>query len=155
MCPEVHIITLIQNITIMNRLHTIITPVLFCCFAVIAAANDDIALSPVGAPIAERTYHTGEPIDFQWDGFALKVDSGCLMHDLALSFSILSQTQVAPMPSYWVAVTGDYVGAYRLLPNGVHFSEPATISLPYDEYLLPMGYKPKDIRTYFSMKSWR
>ena len=85
----------------MNRLH-IITSILFGCFAVIAAANDDVALSSVGTPIAEQTYLAGDPVDFQWDGFALNVDSGCLMHDLSLSFSILSPRHAAPMPSYRV-----------------------------------------------------
>ena len=64
-------------------------------------------------------------------------------------FALLPHGGEHRMPSYMVNVTGENVGAYRLLPNGVHFSEPATIALPYDEFLLPMGYNPKDIKTYY------
>ena len=38
----------------MNRLHTILCFILFCCS--IATANDDIALSPVGAEGAKMTF---------------------------------------------------------------------------------------------------
>lgn len=64
-------------------------------------------------------------------------------------FALLPHGGEHRMPSYMVNVTGENVGAYRLLPNGVHFSEPATIAVPYDDFLLPIGYKPKDIKTFY------
>ncbi|MBQ7672030.1 MAG: hypothetical protein IJS49_03010 [Paludibacteraceae bacterium] len=64
-------------------------------------------------------------------------------------FALLPHGGEHRMPSYMVNVTGENVGAYRLLPNGVHFSEHATIAVPYDDFLLPMGYNPKDIKTYY------
>ncbi|MBO7546498.1 MAG: hypothetical protein J6T19_07340 [Paludibacteraceae bacterium] len=64
-------------------------------------------------------------------------------------FALLPHGGEHRMPSYMVNVTGENVGAYRLLPNGVHFSEPATIAVPYDDFLLPMGYNPKDIKTFY------
>ena len=95
------------------------------------------------------TYEQYHPLNFGWNNFALQADSGTLMHDLEFSFELLREDQLHRMPSYMVNVTGDNAGAYRLLPNGVHFTEPATIAVPYDDTLLPMGYKPKDIKTYY------
>ena len=95
------------------------------------------------------TYEQYHPLNFGWNNFALQAGSETLIHDLELSFELLREEQLHHMSSYMVNVTGDNAGAFRLLPNGVHFTEPATIAVPYDDFLLPMGYKPKDIKTYY------
>ena len=133
----------------MSRLHITCLISILCWLTLSLHASDNLSLSSVGTPVAEQTFRQAESIDFQWDSFALRADSGSLVHDLPFSFALLPHGGEHRMPSYMVNVTGENVGAYRLLPNGVHFSEPATITLPYDEFLLPMGYKPKDIKTYY------
>ena len=52
------------------------------------------------------------------------------------------------MPSGMTNVTTGRA-IYRLMPHGEHFSEPATLTMEYDPILLPHGYKPKDIYTYY------
>ena len=133
----------------MLRLRIICIISIFSSIAVSLRASDDMTSFPVSTPIAEYSFQKGMLLNFGWDNFALQADSGALLHDLELSFELLREEQVPRMPSYMVNVTGDKVGAYRLLPNGVHFEEAATITVPYDEYLLPMGYKAKDVKTYY------
>ena len=133
----------------MLRLYAICLISILCSITVSLRASDDITSYPVSAPVAEYSFQKGYPLNFEWNNFALQADSGALMHNLELSFELLREEQLHRMPSYMVNVTGDNAGAFRLLPNGVHFTEPATIAVPYDDTLLPMGYKPKDIKTYY------
>jgi len=133
----------------MSRLHITCLISILCWLTLSLHASDNLPLSSVGTPFAERTFHQAEFIDFQWNSFALRADSGSLVHDLSVSFALLPHGGEHRMPSYMVNVTGDNAEAFRLLPNGVHFTEPATIAVPYDDFLLPMGYKPKDIKTFY------
>ena len=112
-------------------------------------AAEETSQKSVASTALVQTFEQTRPLSFWWNNFALQADSGALMHNLELSFELLREDQLHRMPSYMVNVTGDNAGAYRLLPNGIHFSKPATIAIPYDDILLPMGYKPKDIKTYY------
>ena len=109
----------------------------------------DNSLSSAEVTAIEQAFKQSDAVDFQWGSFSLLADSGTLVHDLPFSFALIPNGGEHRMPSYMVNMTGENVGAYRLLPNGVHFSEPATIAVPYDDFLLPMGYNPKDIKTYY------
>ena len=109
----------------------------------------DNSFSSAEVTAIEQAFKQSDAVDFQWGSFSLLADSGTLVHDLPFSFALIPNGGEHRMPSYMVNVTGENVGAYRLLPNGVHFSEPATIAVPYDDFLLPMGYNPKDIKTYY------
>ena len=109
----------------------------------------DNSFSSAEVTAIEQAFKQSDAVDFQWGSFSLLADPGTLVHDLPFSFALIPNGGEHRMPSYMVNVTGENVGAYRLLPNGVHFSEPATIAVPYDDFLLPMGYNPKDIKTYY------
>ena len=95
----------------------------------------------------EKTWQGAEPVSLELESFSLKADSGVLLHDLSVSLTLLPSSEISSMPSNMVNVTGDFVGAYRLLPNGTHFSEPAIITLPYGAP--PLGYSPSDIYTFY------
>ncbi|TWP24608.1 type IV secretion protein Rhs [Apibacter muscae] len=47
--------------------------------------------------------------------------------------------------------------AFRFLPHGEHFSQPAVVKLPYDRTKIPNGYTEQDIKTYYfdlNTKHW-
>ena len=92
-----------------------------------AFAEEETSQKIVASTALVQTFEQTHPLNFGWNNFALQADSEALMHDLELSFELLREEQLHRMPSYMVNVTGDNVGAYRLLPNGIHFSEPARL----------------------------
>jgi hypothetical protein len=47
-----------------------------------------------------------------------------------------------------VNVTAQYTG-YRCLPHGTLFDKPIEFHLAYDSMLIPKGYGPDDVRTFF------
>lgn len=97
------------------------------------------------------------PLCIYDEGFSLIADSGSLKHDMVINLSIISHNEGLLMPSNMVNVTDNGDGV-RLLPNGEHFDSdnPAYITLSYNPYRLPRGYKPEDIYTFYcdSASSW-
>lgn len=53
-----------------------------------------------------------------------------------------------PLNMGMVNVTGEHSG-FRMLPHGTRFNKDIAIVLPYDSLLIPVGYTPYDIRTYY------
>lgn len=82
------------------------------------------------------------------DGAAVSAGEGTLSSDYEISITELRNIDIAPMESGMVNVTKGGRG-YRFLPDGAKFDKPVDIALEYDVKLLPSGYSPKDIRTYF------
>ena len=97
----------------------------------------------------EKVYPQEQTLLLEYESFRLSADSGTLKHDLPLQFSVLGRSQSQPMPSNMLNTTGDFAEGYRLLPNGEHFQEPALISIPYDPFKIPMGYKAEDVYSYY------
>ena len=83
---------------------------------------------------------------FKIEGLSLSADSGTVISPFIMQASCLQQSELST-PSELINVT-DRVEAYRLLPNGEHFSEPATIAIAYNPARLPIGYRPDDIYTF-------
>ena len=96
------------------------------------------------------SYTAYAPVNIQLPGFSLMADSGSLKHSLDIVVTRLPHKAGVAMPSNMDNVSGAGDGI-QLLPNGVHFSDsaPALISLAYDPACIPMGYKPKDVYTYY------
>lgn len=94
----------------MSRLHITCLISILCWLTLSLHASDNLSLSSVGTPVAEQTFRQAEPIDFHWDSFALRADSGSLVHDLSVSFALLPHGGEHRMPSYMVNVTGEFFG---------------------------------------------
>ncbi|MDR1346344.1 MAG: hypothetical protein LBK03_06545, partial [Bacteroidales bacterium] len=75
-------------------------------------------------------------------------EAGVLSQETELTISGLETRELPPLEQGMVNVTGDYA-AYRMLPHGTRFNSNIDIVLPYDTALLPIGYAPSDIMTYY------
>lgn len=80
--------------------------------------------------------------------------AGLLIPPLALADAKLISITVLPVDSMptldpeLINVTTNNTG-FRFLPHGTLFEREAKIILPYDENLIPHGYTPEDISTFF------
>ncbi|KGO87064.1 hypothetical protein Q765_07580 [Flavobacterium rivuli WB 3.3-2 = DSM 21788] len=93
----------------------------------------------------------------QTEGASLVLNDSALVTDKTLSVTKLRGIDIPPMESGMINVTKG-ASAYRFLPDGTQFNAPVTIGIAYDTLLLPTGYTPKDIKTYFfdtDSKSWK
>ncbi|MXN92343.1 hypothetical protein GR160_14030 [Flavobacterium sp. Sd200] len=91
------------------------------------------------------------------EGASLTINDSALNTDKILSVTKLRHIDIAPLGSGVINVTKG-ASAYRFLPDGIRFNKAVNISISYDAKLLPTGYSPKDIKTYYfdtSSKSWR
>ncbi|MDD3665182.1 MAG: DNRLRE domain-containing protein, partial [Bacteroidales bacterium] len=89
-------------------------------------------------------------------GASIVLTEGCLHQRAELSIRQLRNQDLPPMGSGMVNVTPGRSG-YRYTPDGMTFDKPAQISIAYDSTLIPSGYTPEDIRTFFfntSSKKW-
>ena len=66
----------------------------------------------------------------------------------ALTVTAIEPVDLPPLDAGMVNVTGEQTG-YRMLPHGMVFSHDISVVLPYDSTLLPMGFTPEDIHTYY------
>ena len=73
---------------------------------------------------------------------------GSMKYETELSINGLDTAQVAPLHTDMINVTGEFE-AFRMLPKGTIFQNDIEVILPYDTALLPVGYTPYDIRTYY------
>jgi len=89
-------------------------------------------------------------------GASIKVVDSALVENKEISITQLRKIDIAPMESGMYNVTkGEY--AYRFLPDGTSFEKPVKISIAYDSLLIPKGYSPSDIRTFYfdtQRKKW-
>lgn len=78
------------------------------------------------------------------DGTRLDVPAGAL--DVATTISI---NPMASPPGLVLPPTGSVVGTlYSFEPNGLHFNQPVTMTLPYDPARLPVGYQEGAVGIY-------
>jgi hypothetical protein len=92
----------------------------------------------------------------QTDGASITIKDSALSVDKELNIIRLRAIDIAPMGSGMINVTRGGYG-YRFLPDGTTFQKPVSIAIGYDEKLLPSGYTPKDIKTFYfntNSKSW-
>lgn len=107
--------------------------------------------------ISRKLFYGGQKNHLSVDGAAVTVQDATLPSDIELSLFQLRSIDIAPLESGMVNVTKGGK-AYRFLPDGTKFNKPVRIAIAYDSLLIPAGYSPKDIRTYFfdtKLKSWR
>ncbi|MBR1564078.1 MAG: hypothetical protein IJ650_01895 [Paludibacteraceae bacterium] len=98
-------------------------------------------------------------VDFSLSGVHLIADSNSLVHDIEIQCITLSESQAQPLTSPLICVTGGH-HAYRLLPNGEHFSSghPARLEIAYEPLSLPPGFSHEDVYTYYydeRKQSWQ
>ena len=75
-------------------------------------------------------------------------DEGTRPFPAELSVTELTVATLPPLDQGMVNVT-DYASGYRMLPDGIVFNGDISIVLPYDSTLLPAGFTPDDIVTYY------
>ena len=78
----------------------------------------------------------------------LSGDEGTRPFSAELSVTELTAATLPPLDQGMVNVT-DYASGYRMLPDGMVFNGDISIVLPYDSTLLPAGFTPDDIVTYY------
>lgn len=82
-------------------------------------------------------------------GATLNVPAASMEKDQTFQLSALRFQDVSALSPEMVNVTANHSG-FRLLPHGEHFvNSPATLEIPYDETMIPSGYKPQDIKTFY------
>lgn len=113
--------------------------------------GDDVSKS---APIPlnwkqEVDCSTDESVRVDLPGLMLEADSGSVRGPFTIIASLIQQGIAPSMPSNMENVTAHGRAVYRLLPHGEHFSEPARLTMAYDPALLPHGYRPRDIYTFY------
>ena len=88
------------------------------------------------------------PFAYTFDEAQIVGEAGALGQDMSLSISGLETPELPPLEQGMVNVTGTHA-AYRMLPHGTKFNKDIAVVLPYDSTLLPIGYTPNDIMTYY------
>ena len=86
--------------------------------------------------------------DYSLGDVRLIGEAGVMGSDEILTINPIEEGQLPPLNQGMVNVTGDNAG-YRMLPDGMTFKDDIQIVLPYDSTLLPMGFTPNDIKTYY------
>ncbi len=74
-----------------------------------------------------------------------------------VSLKQLDAAQLPPLDPGLVNVTAPFRRAYEFQPHGESFDDALKISLPYQPSLLPPGYVPEDIQTFYydeTLKRW-
>lgn len=90
------------------------------------------------------------------DGASISIGENAISNDTEVSILKLRNIDIAPMGSGMINVTKEGK-AYRFLPDGIMFDKPVSITIGYDEKLIPPGYSAKDIKTFYfntKSKSW-
>ncbi|ASZ13078.1 hypothetical protein KTO58_08975 [Chitinophaga pendula] len=81
-------------------------------------------------------------------GAGIRIPGGVLSEDRIVTVSTLRDVDIVAMNVDLVNVTGG-AAAYRFSPHATRMNGYALVSLPYDSALIPEGYTPEDIRTYY------
>ena len=83
------------------------------------------------------------------DGVSLSVPAGGMNQTKILSITGLLSEDLPPIPDEIINVTKDCYAGYRFLPHGTIFDSAATISMAYDQSLIPEGYTAEDVYTFY------
>ncbi|WP_257456314.1 SpvB/TcaC N-terminal domain-containing protein [Archangium lipolyticum] len=74
-----------------------------------------------------------------------------------VSLKQLDAAQLPPLDPGLINVTAPFRRAYEFQPHGENFDDALKVSLPYQPTLLPPGYVPEDIQTFYydeTLKRW-
>ncbi|UUC44935.1 toxin TcdB middle/N-terminal domain-containing protein [Flavobacterium cerinum] len=88
------------------------------------------------------------PLTFSVSDAKLRLSDSSMAVTKTISISALRKVDIAPLASGMINVTKGET-AYRFLPDGMKFNKPVKIEIAYDPLLLPSGYSPKDIKTFY------
>ncbi len=88
------------------------------------------------------------PLTFTVSDAKLILSDSSMAVDKTIRISALRKVDIAPLESGMINVTKGET-AYRFLPDGTRFNKPVKIEIAYDPLLLPSGYSPKDIKTFY------
>ena len=106
------------------------------------------AKTTINAPVG-KLFTISKADTLQVLGARLFVPAGSLERNRTLSITALGTDEIPQLPSGMVNVTKGAAG-FRFLPHGEHFKKAAaTVVIPFDTTLIPLGYTTKDIRTYY------
>lgn len=98
----------------------------------------------------------GVKSDIKADGASLKINENSLLENIEINFTKIRNIDFAPMTSGLVNVTkGGY--AYRLEHNNLKLNNSVSISIDYDEKLIPKGHNVNEIKTFYfntESKAW-
>ncbi len=82
-------------------------------------------------------------------GASVSAPPGAVSSPTQIGITRKGPEAVPPLDPGMVNVTAPGAGAYRFSPPGQTFAVPVKVTLPYDPALLPDGYAPEQIATYF------
>ncbi len=74
-----------------------------------------------------------------------------------VSLKHLSAAEVPPLDPGLINVTAPFKHAYEFKPHGENFNDALKVTLPYQPSLIPQGYVPEDIQTFYydeTSKRW-
>ncbi len=97
---------------------------------------------------AAKTFSPDRAEKLVFSGAQLEASAGALTSETAISITALRDIDLPPLNPDMVNVTKTNK-AYRFLPHGIQFNKAVKIKLEYDPVLIPQGYSPKDVRTFF------
>ncbi len=81
-------------------------------------------------------------------GAQITVPEGALPAQSLISITALRDVDIPPLNPDMVNVTKGHK-AYRFLPHGTTFVRPANLQIGYDPALIPEGFSPDDVRTWY------
>ncbi len=93
---------------------------------------------------------------FNFNGISLFTEENAVKEKKNLTIMGLRNEDMPMLDAGMVNVTADYKG-FRCLPHGTLFDKSVDFRLSYDSTLIPKGYGPDDIRTFFyneKTKKW-
>ena len=81
------------------------------------------------------------------DGFSMDIPAGAVKEEKEISIRGLRYEDIQTLDANIINVTSNYAG-YRCMPHG-KFEKNLKLSIGYDTSLIPEGYYPSEIRTFF------
>ncbi|MBP5613359.1 MAG: hypothetical protein J6X35_04350, partial [Bacteroidales bacterium] len=119
------------------------------------AVGDTSAPAQTTSPIPHFPLKLTPAFSYTVGKVRLMGDEGTRPFPAELSVTELTEAALPPLDQGMVNVT-DYAAGYRMLPDGMVFNGDISIVLPYDSTLLPAGFTPDDIVTfYYDVRSGR
>ncbi|MBC7172689.1 MAG: hypothetical protein H5U40_09695, partial [Polyangiaceae bacterium] len=80
---------------------------------------------------------------------AIDIPAGALQGQKKVSITHLSASELPVLDPGMINVTAPFAHGYEFLPYGERFNAAVTITLPYQEALIPEGYTVHDIETWY------
>ena len=79
----------------------------------------------------------------------VKIPAGAVKGKSTITVKHLGKTELPDLDPGMVNVTAPDANAFEFLPHGQKFDKPVELTLPYAPELLPQGYVPSDVHSYF------